>query len=72
MNILIISRGYPCEGDPIYGIFESDQAKALVKLGHKVVVLCIDRRFHAPLKRKIGITKNFVDDICVLHRYLSI
>ena len=42
MNILIISRGYPCKGDPIYGIFESDQAKALVKLGHKVVVLCID------------------------------
>lgn len=71
MNILIISRGYPCKGDPIYGIFESDQAKALVKLGHKVVVLCIDRRFHAPIKRKIGITKDFVDNICVYKMFVA-
>ena len=50
MYILMISRGIPSKDNPQWGCFERDQAEALVKFGHKVVVLSIDARF----KRKRG------------------
>lgn len=45
MYILMISRGIPSKENPQWGCFEKDQAEALAKLGHKVVVLSIDARF---------------------------
>lgn len=45
MYILMISRGIPSKDNPQWGCFERDQAEALVKFGHKVVVLSIDARF---------------------------
>lgn len=62
MNILILSRGIPTKENPLWGNFEFEQAQALTKLGHKVVVASVDARtrFH---RQKIGIEKLFVKDI---------
>lgn len=56
MNIFIISRGYPSVKDPQWGNFETDQARALAKCGHKVTMLSIDVRY-STLKNRLGITK---------------
>lgn len=69
MNILIISRGYPDERDPVNGNFESDQAKSLVNLGHNVVVLCVDRRSSFRNRRKLGITKKEIDGLLLYRIY---
>lgn len=53
MYILIIARGYPSENYKLNGIFEFDQARALVKAGHKVVFACIDMRSIRRI-RKLG------------------
>lgn len=55
MYILMISRGVPSAKDPQWGCFEQDQAEALQRNGHKVVVVSVDSRFRWHL-RKIGIT----------------
>jgi len=44
MKILIISRGVPSEKYPMLGIFEFDQAKALMEMGHDVVYATVDLR----------------------------
>lgn len=44
MYILIIARGYPSKKYKMNGIFEYDQAKALAKMGHKVVYTAVDAR----------------------------
>lgn len=44
MNILIISRGVPSRQFPQWGNFEKDQAEALQKKGHNIVMMSIDRR----------------------------
>lgn len=62
MNILIISRGVPNPNDAQWGSFEFDQAKALAKYGHNVIVACVDTRFRM-LHRKIGITRRCVDGV---------
>lgn len=53
MNILLISRGYPTEKYKMNGIFEFDQARALVKEGHNVILAVIDVRSFRR-KRKWG------------------
>lgn len=53
MRVAIISRGMPKPNDPIYGIFEFDQAKALAKKGVEVAFIAIDFRGWA-VKRKYG------------------
>ena len=45
MRILIISRGFPSQDEPQWGNFEKDQADALLKKGHSIVMMSIDRRF---------------------------
>lgn len=62
MNILIISRGIPNPNDAQWGSFEFDQAKALAKYGHKVIVACVDTRLRMS-RRKIGVSRNCVDGI---------
>jgi len=44
MKIIIIARGYPTDKYKMNGIFEFDQARALVEAGVKVVYLAIDVR----------------------------
>lgn len=39
MRIFIIARGYPTKHNPQWGCFEKDQALALARLGHEVVIL---------------------------------
>lgn len=60
MKIIIIARGYPTNRYPMNGIFEYDQAKALVGEGHKVIYLALDLR-SIRRKRKIGI-ESFIRD----------
>lgn len=55
MKVAIISRGTPNEKYPLYGIFEFDQAKALVKKGVEVAFVAIDFRSYA-YKRKYGLS----------------
>ncbi len=44
MYILIVARGYPTTKYKGNGIFEFDQAKALVQAGHKVIFAAVDVR----------------------------
>jgi glycosyltransferase involved in cell wall biosynthesis len=53
MYILIVSRGYPSDEYKMNGIFEFDQAKALVKAGYEVVFVAVDLRSFRR-KRKWG------------------
>lgn len=62
MNILIVSHGIPSENDPQWGCFELDQARALKKMGHNVIISAIDGRYRKE-KRKIGITEGSIDGI---------
>lgn len=51
----MIARGYPTPKEPQWGCFEQDQAEALQRYGHRVVVVSVDSRF-LWRKRKIGTT----------------
>ena len=53
MKVFVISKGMPTEKYPLNGIFEFDQAKALVKVGNDVTMLVIDFRSRS-YKRKYG------------------
>lgn len=44
MYVLFVARGYPTERYKTYGIFELDQAKALAKMGVKVIYAAVDYR----------------------------
>lgn len=56
MNILIIARGVPTDKTPQDGVFEFEQAKALKKAGHSVVIMAVETRIKLQW-RKIGITE---------------
>lgn len=45
MRIFIIARGFPSDQQPQWGCFEKDQAEALVKQGHDVIMISVDSRF---------------------------
>ena len=62
MNILIVTRGVPSKRDPQWGSFEFDQAKALARLGHHVVMVSVDSRFRL-YWRKWGLTRGEKDGI---------
>lgn len=56
MRIFFIARGYPSLRDPQWGCFEREQAEALTRIGHEVVMLSVDGRYRI-YWRKIGVTK---------------
>lgn len=62
MKVLIVARGYPTEKYKMNGIFEFDQAKALVQSGVNVVYAAIDVR-SIRRWRKWGIETNIVDGV---------
>lgn len=71
MKVFIISRGIPSQSNPQLGNFELDQARALVKRGHTVVVLSVDRRWcKFRLKRKIGLTYAHIDGVDLYNLYI--
>ena len=62
MYILMIARGIPSDKYPQWGCFEKDQAEALASIGHKVVVISLDRRFLF-IWRKIGLTHQTINNV---------
>ncbi|MBQ6148400.1 MAG: glycosyltransferase [Oscillospiraceae bacterium] len=60
MNILLVTRGYPQAHNNNMGIFERDQAIALVKAGHRVAYGVVDIR-SIRRKRKFGYN-HFTDE----------
>ena len=69
MNILIVSHGIPSKEDPQWGCFEVDQAKALSRLGHRVIIIALDGRYRMRF-RHIGITFSKLSDIDTYLYYL--
>lgn len=68
MKIYFVARGWPSEREPQWGCFERDQALALKKLGHEIVVLSVDARFRR-YYRKYGITREVHDGITHYNLY---
>lgn len=54
MEVLIIARGIPDRNNPLQGIFEYDQAKALAAAGHHVIFFAVDLR-SIRRRRRFGI-----------------
>ena len=68
MFILLISRGIPSDKDPQWGCFERDQALALHKAGHRVVVLSVDSRVRVK-NRKLGISHKNIEGVDLYNLY---
>lgn len=62
MTIVIISRGIPSTKYPQLGCFELDQAKALKRAGHKVIMLALDGAIGKRWK-KIGLHRSHIEDV---------
>lgn len=65
MYILMLTRGIPTKEEPIWGIFEMQQAIALKNAGHKVVIGFIDERLKSKERflcvfKSIGIHKKTI------------
>lgn len=61
MFVLVISRDYAPDDNPVSGIFEVDQAKALSDFGHKVALIVI--RLGIRKNRKIGFSHFFYNGL---------
>ena len=64
MNVLIISRGIPTKENPLNGIFEMDQARALTAAGHRVTFFVLDLR-SIRRKRSFGTFQREIEGIRV-------
>jgi glycosyltransferase involved in cell wall biosynthesis len=71
MKVAIVSRGMPKAEDPVYGIFEFDQAKALAGRGVEVAFIAIDFRSWN-VKRKYGLFQYEKDGVRVFELSLPI
>lgn len=71
MRVFVISRGVPTENDPLNGIFEFDQAKALSSEHIDVVMLVIDFRSRI-YKRKYGYFHYIKDQVKVFELSLPL
>ena len=71
MKIAVISRGTPSQDHPLYGIFEFDQAKALVQAGHEVSFVATDFRA-ASFKRSYGLRQYDKEGVHVFELSLPI
>jgi glycosyltransferase involved in cell wall biosynthesis len=60
LYVLFVARGYPTDTFKVNGVFEFDQAKALVKQGHKMIYAAVDLRSFRR-KRKWGF-ESFIHD----------
>ncbi|MDN5976320.1 glycosyltransferase [Acidipropionibacterium jensenii] len=62
MFVLVVSRGAPSDSDPLRGIFELDQARALQDAGCRVVLAALDVR-SVRHRRPMGVHVTSVDGI---------
>lgn len=69
MYILFVPRGFSFPEEPMWGNFETDQARELSRLGHKIVVMSVDRRFRL-YWRKLGITHRVEKNIDIYNLFL--
>lgn len=69
MIIYFIVRGIPDTNDPQWGSFEFDQAKALAKLGHKVIYISADRRFRT-YHRHWGFSKQNTNGVIAYNSFI--
>ena len=69
MNILVVSHGIPTADNPQWGCFELDQARALQKLGHNVVMMATDGRGRIK-HRKWGVSHSLIYGIDAYNIYL--
>lgn len=65
MYVLIVARGVPGPSDPLRGVFELDQAKALQDAGHRVVIAALDAR-SVRRRRPMGMHLSTVDGVDVV------
>ncbi|WP_162872892.1 glycosyltransferase [Austwickia chelonae] len=65
MKVLVLGRGVPGPRQPLLGIFEFQQAKALAAAGHQVVYGALDIRF-VQHRRPWGVRRREVDGIPVV------
>ncbi len=59
-KVVVVARGLPDAGDPLLGIFELDQARALAAAGHDVVVVALDVR-SVRRRRRLGVHVTLVN-----------
>lgn len=71
MKVAIVSRGKPTRNDPLNGIFEFDQAKALAKKGIEVAFIVIDFRAFS-YKRHFGLFKYESEDVNIFEMSLPL
>ena len=71
MKVLIVSRGMPLKEDPMFGVFEMDQARALAEYGHEVCFFSVDLR-SLRHKRSFGMRAEDRDGIKVFHLSLPV
>lgn len=65
MRVLVLSRGVPGPSDPLRGVFELDQARALAAAGHEVLLATIDAR-SVRHRRHLGWSHRNVEGVEVL------
>lgn len=71
MRVLVLGRGLPGPGQPLLGIFEYQQARALAAAGHEVVYGALDIRFLHHL-RPWGVRRSTVDGVDVVELSLPL
>ena len=71
MKILVLGRGLPGPGQPLLGIFEYQQARALAAAGHEVVYGALDIRF-LHHRRPWGIRRMDLDGVHVVELSLPL
>lgn len=64
MRIFFVASGIPTKQNPLLGVFEMDQAKALSKLGHEIIYLSIDLR-SIRRKRPLGFNSYQIENVPV-------
>lgn len=65
MKVMLVSRGVPTDRNPLLGIFEYDQAKALAEYGHEVIFAVVDLR-SIRRRRRLGIRSYRQDSIDII------
>lgn len=65
MYVLVVSRGVPSPSDPLRGVFELDQARALQEAGYRVVLAALDAR-SARRRRPLGLRVTSVQGVDVV------
>ncbi|MCI1746723.1 MAG: glycosyltransferase [Acidipropionibacterium sp.] len=65
MYVLVVSRGVPSASDPLRGVFELDQAKALQDAGLRVVMAVLDAR-SVRRRRRFGMRVTSVEGVDVV------